>query len=412
MKRLVALIITISLLGCCMTSIGLSKSIDNISTNIITTQNANSEFYTHTYSQRYAMIVVGEYRSDQHYTWFLKATQNLYNVLTSETYGFTDEEVFILLTMKTWQEPEIFNESIVDYEATEENIETVLDTFETGGENEVPSDGLFFFTFIDHGANNVFGLEGDDSVSAAELKSYTENIQGRNIFLLQPCMSGSFVDDMSKPGRIVCASVLPFQVEGGWIETFTRAMSGQVNGDIRPADGRLSLEEAFYQAALHIQDDAPLGKYSVLDDNGDSEGSKPFLLDGKGYNINDFDQDGYRAARVFYLTYEEFPLDAKAKESGEERTVSFEASAYGGIKPYSYHWDFGDGEESTDQNPTHTYEEDGDYEVTLTVTDDNGDTVEKVLSIKIPKSKIKIIDILFQNIFNDYPILQKLLNFL
>jgi microbial collagenase len=37
-----------------------------------------------------------------------------------------------------------------------------------------------------------------------------------------------------------------------------------------------------------------------------------------------------------------------------------------------WRWIFGDGESSTDRNPTHTYPSAGDYPVTLTVTDDGG----------------------------------------
>jgi PKD repeat protein len=40
----------------------------------------------------------------------------------------------------------------------------------------------------------------------------------------------------------------------------------------------------------------------------------------------------------------------------------------------SWSWDFGDGSTSTAQNPSHTYEADGTYTVTLTVTDDVGGT--------------------------------------
>lgn len=38
----------------------------------------------------------------------------------------------------------------------------------------------------------------------------------------------------------------------------------------------------------------------------------------------------------------------------------------------AWHWDFGDTEESTEQNPSHTYASDGVYDVTLTVTDYRG----------------------------------------
>ncbi|PNX53566.1 MAG: hypothetical protein BV458_03825 [Thermoplasmata archaeon M9B2D] len=59
--------------------------------------------------------------------------------------------------------------------------------------------------------------------------------------------------------------------------------------------------------------------------------------------------------------------------SGEiDEEIQFIGTAYGGVEPYTWHWDFGDGEEATEQNPTHAYTEAGVYNVTLTVTDDEG----------------------------------------
>jgi PKD repeat protein len=42
----------------------------------------------------------------------------------------------------------------------------------------------------------------------------------------------------------------------------------------------------------------------------------------------------------------------------------------------SWAWDFGDGNSSTAQNPSHTYGTDGIYSVSLTVTDNDGATDE------------------------------------
>jgi len=65
-------------------------------------------------------------------------------------------------------------------------------------------------------------------------------------------------------------------------------------------------------------------------------------------------------------------------------TASFTYSITGGVVYFtdqstdpdgeidSWHWDFGDEKTSRDQNPTHEYFISGTYEVTLTVTDDNG----------------------------------------
>ena len=47
-----------------------------------------------------------------------------------------------------------------------------------------------------------------------------------------------------------------------------------------------------------------------------------------------------------------------------------------------YSWNFGDGNSSTEQNPTHTYAEAGDYDVVLTVSNETGDaTAEGTVEI-------------------------------
>ena len=57
------------------------------------------------------------------------------------------------------------------------------------------------------------------------------------------------------------------------------------------------------------------------------------------------------------------------------RPVQFKGSASGGYSPYvSWHWDFGDGGTSDEQNPTYTYTDAWNYTVTLTVTDNTGNT--------------------------------------
>lgn len=56
----------------------------------------------------------------------------------------------------------------------------------------------------------------------------------------------------------------------------------------------------------------------------------------------------------------------------DEDFVTFLNLSSGGI---DYYWEFGDGEFSFDENPNHTYSEDGVYEVTLTVTNQCGTTM-------------------------------------
>jgi len=51
------------------------------------------------------------------------------------------------------------------------------------------------------------------------------------------------------------------------------------------------------------------------------------------------------------------------------KPVQFSSSVGEGTPPYTYEWDFGDGETSDSQNPKHTYENAGTYDVYLYVID-------------------------------------------
>jgi hypothetical protein len=66
-----------------------------------------------------------------------------------------------------------------------------------------------------------------------------------------------------------------------------------------------------------------------------------------------------------------FNVDAHGPYFGTvDEPLQFTGSAENGTEPYSWYWDFGDGETSGEQNPIHTYDNPGNYTITLTVTDD------------------------------------------
>ena len=52
--------------------------------------------------------------------------------------------------------------------------------------------------------------------------------------------------------------------------------------------------------------------------------------------------------------------------------IGFSVDIQGGIAPFSYQWDFGDGAKSVDATPWHKYKAAGTYNVSVTVTDDKG----------------------------------------
>lgn len=79
----------------------------------------------------------------------------------------------------------------------------------------------------------------------------------------------------------------------------------------------------------------------------------------------------------------EFAAHTRTVEEGVK--VWFIAEISGGFSPYSYEWDFGDGNTSTDERPYHIYRSEGTYAVSLKVTDDRGgsDTSERLSYITV-----------------------------
>jgi hypothetical protein len=69
----------------------------------------------------------------------------------------------------------------------------------------------------------------------------------------------------------------------------------------------------------------------------------------------------------------EFNANSRSVKANEK--ILFAPTVSGGFSPYSYTWDFGDGQTSTDDNPIHAYQKTGTYTVSLKITDDHGGTV-------------------------------------
>lgn len=86
-------------------------------------------------------------------------------------------------------------------------------------------------------------------------------------------------------------------------------------------------------------------------------------------------------------------VDAHGPYSGYYDTaIHFAGDAFGGIPPYSYHWDFGDGSSSNQQNPSHNYTTVGNFTATFTVTDseDNQSSDTTLVSVTYELPSVSI----------------------
>ena len=68
------------------------------------------------------------------------------------------------------------------------------------------------------------------------------------------------------------------------------------------------------------------------------------------------------------------PVAYPLSDYAETTTFQFTDATTGGLMPYAWAWEFGDGWASTEQNPSHAYPNAGDYTVALMVTDSLLDT--------------------------------------
>jgi parallel beta-helix repeat protein len=74
-------------------------------------------------------------------------------------------------------------------------------------------------------------------------------------------------------------------------------------------------------------------------------------------------------------------FNANTSNISSPLTVQFTDQSTGTLK--SWEWNFGDGTTSTEQNPNHTYSKAGTYQVTLTVTLDNGSILTVINTITV-----------------------------
>src|SRR5918996_520785 len=89
------------------------------------------------------------------------------------------------------------------------------------------------------------------------------------------------------------------------------------------------------------------------------------------------------------------PLTVKIPSSDTEgevippATFEFEADVGGGTGPYTYSWDFDDesSEESDEQTVSHTFEEAGSYDVSLTVTDSGNQSASDSVEITVEEEE-------------------------
>ncbi|ENQ3080445.1 collagenase [Bacillus cereus] len=79
--------------------------------------------------------------------------------------------------------------------------------------------------------------------------------------------------------------------------------------------------------------------------------------------------------------------DSYSGEENNEIQFKSDSSKIEDRKIVSYLWDFGDGDTSTEENPTHAYEKAGTYMATLTMKDDQGKESKEQMTVHVERTK-------------------------
>jgi len=239
-------------------------------------------------------------------------------------------------------------------------------------------DGKIYFGSND---KNVYCLDADDGSLMWNYSAFSEVHSS-------PAIAYDYLYIGTSDGRLLCLNrntggfVWSYLISGS-VESSPAVADGKVYFGTNPCCGFLS-----YFICLNAFSGTKIWEYNfnLLTGSKSSAAlaaSKVFVgsADGKVYAFGDI----------------EFLADANGPYHGVINTsVDFTGSVYGGEPGFSWYWNFGDNATSTDQNPTHAYASLGEYTVTLTVTDDTGDTAtdETSVFIEIPNTppEIPVID--------------------
>ena len=354
MKSRIKIIITIIIMCLFLNQIIITISTSGEQKYIETKSDNQSIIFNRDYNEydnKYGIILAGNWQSQNQYKWFLQDTQIMYWTLSIK-YGFKPDDTYILVTKSNeFNSPEIFDQNIIDYQSTKNNLENVLTKFKQGGEKEMGDNDLLFINIISHGNSEGFETKSD-FVFADEFASFVNGINGTLVIILQPCQSGGLIDELSAENRVIVTSVKSTEFDNGFQGHFARGLIGisDIDQEIGNQDELTSIEEAYHYGAKKIYEKD--GNHPLIDDNADKQGHH---YSEEGYNNINPEKDGYNASKTFLgqklqsnsPSKPETPDGSKLVKAFNDYEYKTSATDPDG-DPILYGWDF-DGDQQIDK---------------------------------------------------------------
>ncbi len=194
------------------------------------------------------------------------------------------------------------------------SLETLQSFFQKLAKEHSPDKNLFIY-LIGHGSYlqdiSKFQIPGPD-LTATELNRLVSTVPSENVVVVNAASSGAgFINELSGPHRIICTATRSVG-EKSAPQFMAHFLEGLKDGSAdRNRDTRISVHEAASQAAAlteawYVGTGLIATEHAILDDNGDSLGSRLHDLDrGPDRPKN----DGERSKKVFIKPFS-FPPQA------------------------------------------------------------------------------------------------------
>jgi hypothetical protein len=207
----------------------------------------------------YIVLVSGDYQNDKKDK-IDQATNQIYDDLL--LMGYTGHRIYYLNKDSN---------SRVNATASSANLQSAITSWAA---TKVDVINPLFLIMFDHGGRDTFCVNNPakptDTVSAANLASWLDTLDstGASIYVVYvACHSGSFIDNLSKSGRVIITSCNPDETSGADVAPYWEYFQTYFWPRIKMG---LSLLDAFNPASTYAVNSG--GYHPLLDDNKDGIG--------------------------------------------------------------------------------------------------------------------------------------------
>jgi len=181
--------------------------------------------------------------------------------------GFSKDRIFYMNQPKyTPQDVDGDGQNDINALASTANLQGAIETWARS--KVTPTEPLFIYLF-DHGGNNLFCIKPYETLASNQLASWLHNLEVdtrvSSHVIYAACESGSFIDDLSRTGRVITTSCRPD--ESSWLGPDGRGEAFSIPFWNQIKSGH-SIESSFNSACSTVKQEG-IQQTPQLDDNGD-----------------------------------------------------------------------------------------------------------------------------------------------